>query len=190
MSLMHRLLYRFSAGLRCRIIKGRNGEPYLERYHLLRLPFGIHLYLHRFVASDPGRTLHNHPWRAALSLVLAGAYDETRLPHRGERSLIKRRISAGHINYISGRIYHRIDLKPGEQAWSLFIHSASERSWGFLDTRDRCFSYSDHQAVLGRESQPDWWRHAPRPKDQPGLRQAEGDERLISAIPPKRDNPV
>ena len=190
MPLIHRLLYRFSAKLRCRIITGRNGEPYLERYHLLRLPFGIHIYLHRFVASDPGRALHNHPWRSALSLVLAGGYQETRLPRREDQRLIRRRITAGQLNYISGRIYHRIDLEPGEQAWSLFIHSANERSWGFLDTRERSFSYSDHQAVLRRESRPDWWRHAPRPKDQPGLRQEEFDKRLMPNTPPEGNNPL
>jgi hypothetical protein len=190
MSLMHRLLYRFSAHLRCRIITGRNGEPYLERYHLLRLPFGIHVYLHRFVASDPGRALHNHPWRAALSLVLAGGYHETRLRGRGDRTLQKRRIGAGHLNYISGRIYHRIDLPAGGEAWSLFIHSASERSWGFLDTRERCFSYSDHQTVLGRESRPDWWRHAPRPREQPDMRRIRQDESLIPAIPQDSSNPL
>lgn len=190
MSRMHRLLFRLSAHLRCRVIKGRNGEPYLERYHLLRLPFGIHLYLHRFVASDPGRALHNHPWHTALSLVLSGAYHETRLQGRGDTTLRKRRIQAGHINWISGRIFHRIDLQPGEEAWSLFIHSASERSWGFLDTRERCFSYSDHQTVLGRESRPDWWRHAPRPKAQPDMRRQQDDKRITSTISTHSNNPV
>ncbi len=190
MSLIHRLLYRFSARLRCRIISGQGGEPYLERYHLLRLPFGIHVYLHRFVASDPGRTLHNHPWRHALSLVLAGGYRETRLRGRGDTRLHQRRIGAGNLNFISGRIYHRIDLDPGAETWSLFVHSASERSWGFLDTRERCFSYSDHQTVLGRESRPDWWRYAPRPRNHPGMRQEMNEKIQPEAISTKRGNPV
>jgi hypothetical protein len=79
MSLLNRLLYRFSAYCRCRVINGPDRQPYLERYHLLRLPFGYRVYLHRFVASDPGRGLHNHPWRHALSLVLCGSYRETRM---------------------------------------------------------------------------------------------------------------
>ncbi len=190
MPLMHRILFRLSAHLRCRVITGQRGEPYLERYHLLRLPFGVHVYLHRFVASDPGRALHNHPWRHALSLVLAGGYDETRLRGRGDTRLFKRRIGAGRLNLISGRIYHRIDLPAGGEAWSLFIHSASERSWGFLDTRERCFSYSDHQTVLGRTSQPDWWHQAPRPKEDPSIRMGEYGERLIPPIPPQGGNPL
>jgi hypothetical protein len=44
MSLLHRLfnrlLYRISAYCRCRVINGPGQQPYLERYHLLHLPFG------------------------------------------------------------------------------------------------------------------------------------------------------
>ena len=171
MSLMNRILFKFSAYLRCRVIRGPNQEPYLERYHLLRLPFGIQLYLHRFVASDPGRALHNHPWRSALSLVLCGNYDETRLGNgRGDSRLHKRRLSAGHLNYISGRVYHRINLPPGQQAWTLFIHTSSHRSWGFLDISERQFSYSDHNTVILSHGNPDWWRTALRPLHQPDMR--------------------
>ena len=96
MSTMNRLLFKFSAYLRCRVIRGENNQPYLERYHLLHLPFGIHIYLHRFVASDPGRALHNHPWRTALSLVLCGGYEETRLADaRRGHALCKRQVGAG-----------------------------------------------------------------------------------------------
>ncbi len=173
MTNMHRILFKLSAYLRCRVIRGPNQEPYLERYHLLRLPFGIHVYLHRFVASDPGRALHNHPWRHAMSLVLSGQYHETRLGDRKQNhQLIKRVVAAGDFNLISGRTYHRINLAPGQQAWTLFIHSASHRSWGFLDNHERKFSYSDHQQVLGYASNPLWWRSATRPCQQPQMRTA------------------
>lgn len=171
MSLMNSVLFRLSSYLRCRVIRGANQQPYLERYHLLRLPFGIHIYLHRFVASDPGRALHNHPWHSALSLVLSGEYEETRLGDgRSNNSLYKRKIRAGHLNFISGRIYHRINLPPGQQAWTLFIHTASHRSWGFLDTQERQFSYTDHNMALKTESNPLWWKTALRPLHDPQMR--------------------
>ncbi len=171
MSLMNRLLFRLSAYLRCRVIRGPQGEPYLERYHLLRLPFGIHIYLHRFVASDPGRALHNHPWRAALSLVLSGVYRETRLGTGTEHNrLLQRTIGAGRMNFLSGSVYHRINLPAGTEAWSLFLHSASHRSWGFLDTLDRQFSYTDHNQVVTAASNSLWWKTAPRPMHQPEMR--------------------
>lgn len=171
MPLFNRYLFRFSAYLRCRIIRGPNQQPYLERYHLLSLPFGIHIYLHRFVASDPGRALHNHPWRAALSLVLCGQYSETRLQSQPSGyPLRKRSIGAGSLNYIGGRIYHRIDLAQGEEAWTLFIHSASHRSWGFLNTDHRQFSYTDHNQTLKTNSDPRWWKNALRPCNKPDMR--------------------
>ncbi len=171
MSLMNRFLFSISAYLRCRVIRGEQQQPYLERYHLLRLPFGIQIYLHRFVASDPGRALHNHPWRSALSLVLSGEYQETRLGNGREGNrLIKRLIRAGRFNFISGSIYHRINLHPGQEAWTLFIHSASQRSWGFLDTRQRQFCYTDHNQTLQTGSHPLWWKTADRPFHNPAMR--------------------
>lgn len=173
MSLMNRFLFKISAYLRCRVIRGNNQEPYLERYHLMRLPFGIQIYLHRFVASDPGRALHNHPWRSALALVLSGQYSETRLGNSAQKYKLQTRIlRAGKLNCISGSIYHRINLQPGEQAWTLFIHTASHRSWGFLDTDDRQFSYSDHNQVITTDSNPLWWKNALRPCSNPGMRMA------------------
>ncbi|MEJ2214959.1 MAG: hypothetical protein P8Y20_13150, partial [Gammaproteobacteria bacterium] len=68
------VLYRFTGHLRCRIINGNHGEPYLERYHLFRLPGGGGVYIHRFIDSDPDRGLHDHPWKAAVSLILSGSY--------------------------------------------------------------------------------------------------------------------
>ncbi len=171
MTPMHRLLFKFSAYLRCRVIQGPNREPYLERYHLMNLPFGIHVYLHRFVASDPGRALHNHPWRSALSLVLCGQYTETRLGKGNYHNTLQTRtLGAGRFNYISGKIYHRINVQPGQQVWSLFIHTASHRSWGFLDTSQRQFSYSDHNCVLKTMSNPRWWKSALRPLQNPAIR--------------------
>ena len=67
-------LFRASGNLPCRIIADANG-PYLERYYLATV-FGIRFYIHRFVASDPGRGLHDHPWPWAGSVVLSGFYFE------------------------------------------------------------------------------------------------------------------
>lgn len=174
MSFMEIVLFKCSSYLRCRVIRGENQQPYLERYHLLRLPFGIHIYLHRFVASDPGRALHNHPWRSAVSLVLSGSYQETRLgDSRNDYALVTRNISAGHLNFISGKIYHRINLAPGQQAWTLFIHTASHTSWGFLNTDDRKFSYTDHNQALSSVSNPLWWKTALRPLHNPQMRASQ-----------------
>ncbi len=184
MQLINRILFKISSYLRCRVIRGPNHEAYLERYHLLRLPFGIHLYLHRFVASDPGRALHNHPWHSAISLVLSGQYMETRLGSSQQNNdLIKRMIKAGNVNYINGKIYHRINLQQNEEVWTLFIHTASHRSWGFLNTENRQFSYSDHNQKIKSASNPMWWNTALRPRNNPEMRSlmnSKSDQHLFS----------
>ncbi len=162
------LLFKLSAFCRCRIINGPDEKPYLERYHLLRLPFGYRVYLHRFVASDPGRGLHNHPWNHAISWVISGSYEEIRM--RGPREdhrLQSRRLGAGSFNLIGGRVFHRINIKPQSECWSLFIHGPTAKDWGFLRGGD----YVRHELVVDAQSNPLWWKQASRPISYPDMRQ-------------------
>ena len=167
MSLLNRLLYRLSAYCRCRVIDGPDRQPYLERYFLARLPFGYRVYLHRFVASDPGRGLHNHPWRHAVSLLLCGSYAETRmLGAAADNALQTRWLRAGRVNFISGEVFHRVNLTPGTECWSLFVHAPRSRSWGFIQQQ----RYRDHEAVLDKPGNPLWWKQAQRPVRCPEMR--------------------
>ena len=167
MSLTSIILFKLSALCRCRVINGPDQKPYLERYHVLRLPFGYQIYLHRFVASDPGRGLHNHPWRRALSLVLCGNYEETRmLDARAGNALQKRRLGPGRLNYISGDVFHRINLAPAAECWSLFVHAPKAGSWGFFKQHE----YHDHNEIVTQASNPLWWRQAQRPIRCPEMR--------------------
>lgn len=166
--MMSLLLFKLSAFCRCRIINGPDDKPYLERYHLLRLPFGYQVYLHRFVASDPGRGLHNHPWQHAISWVLSGTYEEIRM--RGalqDNQLQSRRLEAGSFNLIGGQVFHRINIQPGRECWSLFIHGPRAKDWGFLRGKD----YVRHELVVAQESNPQWWKQANRPISFPDMRQ-------------------
>jgi hypothetical protein len=169
--LFNRILYRLSAYCRCRIISGPDEQPYLERYHLLRLPFGYRIYLHRFVASDPGRGLHNHPWRHAISLLLCGTYQETRmLTAESNHALQRRWLRAGHLNFISGDVYHRINIAAGAECWSLFLHASKTRDWGFIQRHQTSHQYLDHNEVVTQPSNPLWWKQALRPVQCPQMR--------------------
>lgn len=120
---MIRLLLWLTAHLPVRLIQ-EDGRPYLERYFVFQL-FGVRCYIHRFVGSDPERGLHDHPWRWAASLVLAGWYLEER--RDGTR---RRRIG----NLLSADTFHRVVIPEGQtECWTLFLHSARDvKSWGFL----------------------------------------------------------
>ena len=129
------------------------------------------VYLHRFVASDPGRGLHNHPWKRAVSLVLSGQYEEIRMADANhENRLIKRKVGAGSLNWIIGEMFHRINLADNSECWSLFIHSPSAQSWGFLQKNYKTYAFHDHNQVVHQASNPQWWKTASRPLNSPDMR--------------------
>jgi len=171
-NIVQNILFKFSAYCRCRIIKGNDKQPYLERYHLLSLPFGIQLYLHRFVAGDPGKGLHNHPWKSAISLILSGQYIETRLDSKKAGLPFKKRLmSSGRLNFINGEIYHRIDVTPNQHVWSLFMHTRKQATWGFINHSNQHLAYQDHNALVENHNNPRWWKHADKPISNPSMRQ-------------------
>lgn len=96
--------------------------PYLERYYLGQLG-PVRLYIHRFVASDPAG-LHDHPFRRALSIILAGWYFEDRGAQR-----VRRR----WFNLLGPDDFHRVVLPDnGRDVWTLFMHAPRTKAWGFL----------------------------------------------------------
>lgn len=155
-------LYWLTGKLPARSIDGEHGEPYLERYFLFRLP-GLQAYIHRFVASDPDRGLHDHPWGWSLSLVMVGGYREIRatevslnddLTH-SVRSVHRRLLPCG-FNFIRGKDFHRVLLDPGQEAWTLFLHGPRKKDWGFM--RNGEYRLAGHKTDY--RIRP-WWREAP-----------------------------
>lgn len=122
---MQRLLQRLPK----REIRGDNGEPYLNRYAILVLgdeknPW-FSLYLHHFLASDPDRGLHDHPWNWGASLVLTGGYIE--LLDYG-RARIR---SPGAFTVFGPGHRHRVVLGHKRPAWTLFAHGKRVQGWSF-----------------------------------------------------------
>jgi hypothetical protein len=151
------LLSRLTARLPCRLIDGEQGQPYLERYYLFGA-FGWHVYVHRFVDSDPDRGLHDHPWSRALSLVLSGGYDEVRGQGGGDRCSRVRHIRPGRLNLLRGKDFHRVVLRGGRPAWTLFIHGPRTKGWGFL--REGVYRSMARDEAEFRHR--DWWKSAPK----------------------------
>lgn len=147
-------LYWLTGKLPARAINGDDGEPYLERYFLFDF-LGVKAYLHRFVASDPDRGLHDHPWRRSLSLVLTGGYCEVRRISKRESRW--RSIKPWRLNYIRGSDFHRIVLDRGEEAWTLFMHGERTKAWGFL----RNGIYVPHTQDWEDYPSRQWWATAP-----------------------------
>jgi hypothetical protein len=179
---MRRFLEWYSARRPCRLIE-EDGRPYLERYYVAS-PFGLRVYLHKFVGSDPDRGLHDHPWRWALSILLAGWYYEER---RDTPPGLPREVR--RLNWLRGDTFHRV-LMPREflaslrgadsataeeiaaapaDCWSLFIHRVGHaKRWGFLRPVSGPEPGDEGAAVFlpfrypgGGSRSGEWWRQCP-----------------------------
>jgi len=122
---------------RKRVIMDRvDNEPYLERYYPLfntRYHTGFNIYIHKFLKGDPD-DVHDHPWSYA-TFILAGGYYEwiPQFNPDGTKSCeIRKWRGPGHFRICRPNSYHRVELKPGVTAWTLFMPGPHKRQWGFL----------------------------------------------------------
>ena len=142
---------------RKRIIYDRlDNEPYLERYYLFlkdrkRFPFNV--FLHKFLKGDPD-DVHDHPWPYA-TLILKGGYYEW-VP---EFNMFNTKVGEtrywrgpGHFRVSGPDSYHRIELKPGVTAWTLFMPGPHRREWGFLTGEDPATDWEHNEDYLARRS--------------------------------------
>lgn len=122
---------------RKRIVMDRvNNEPYLERYYLFlkdrkRFPFNV--FLHKFLKSDPD-DVHDHPWPYATVILKGGYWEWTpQFNSAGEKcNEIAKWRGPGHFRICSANSYHRIELDPSVECWTLFMPGPQTRDWGFL----------------------------------------------------------
>ncbi len=92
------------------------------------------LYMHQFHRSDDAGECHNHPFKFAISLILAGGYHEERRDRRG--LVVTRTYRPGNLNFLWADSYHRVDLLE-DDCWSLFLVGPKVQSWGFWNRHTR-----------------------------------------------------
>jgi len=122
---------------RKRVIMDRqSSEPYLNRYYVFlkdRTKFPFNIFLHQFLRGDPD-DLHDHPWPYA-TFILKGGYWEWNPTFNsfgkiiGEHKIWR---APGHFRICKANSYHRIELEPGVDCWTLFMPGIRKREWGFL----------------------------------------------------------
>ncbi len=122
---------------RKRIVMDRvNDEPYLERYYLFlkdrkRFPFNI--FLHKFLKSDPD-DLHDHPWPYATFIIKGGYWEWVpQLTNDGKKfGEIAKWRGPGHFRFCKANSYHRIELDPQVECWTIFMPGPQQKEWGFM----------------------------------------------------------
>jgi len=111
-------------------------EPYLERYYLFlkdRKNFPFNIFLHHFLKGDPD-DVHDHPW-GYFTLILKGGYWEfiPQFNSNGEKTCeIGKWRGPGHFRFCRANSFHRIEIDPTIQCWTLFMPGPQKREWGFL----------------------------------------------------------
>ena len=122
---------------RKRIVMDRvNDEPYLERYYVFlkdRTWFPFNVFIHKFLKSDPD-DVHDHPWPYA-TIILKGGYYEWRPQFNADGKKIgeiAKWCGPGSFRLNSATSYHRIELDPDIETWTLFMPGPQQREWGFL----------------------------------------------------------
>jgi hypothetical protein len=151
--------------------KSPEGTPYMTRWPIWtrdRWPSadgktgGEGFYLHRTVASDYERELHNHPAPGA-ALVLMGGYRETRCEGRGgplHQHMNTRQIWRGPLAFhvLDVDTFHRVELdgRSGSvggwferPSWSLFYIGRRRGPWGFLGMNGEVRRADHHDGNTG-----------------------------------------
>ena len=133
---------------RKRVVMDReNNEPYLERYYVFlkdRKWFPFNIFLHRFLKSDPD-DVHDHPWPYA-TIILKGGYYEWTPVFNSKNEMIGEICTwrgPGHFRTCSATSYHRIELDPSVECWTLFMPGPQKREWGFL-VKNKWMQHGDY----------------------------------------------
>lgn len=122
---------------RKRIVMDRQSdEPYLERYYLFlkdRTWFPFNVFLHKFLKGDPD-DVHDHPWPYATLILKGGYYEWTAEFDENNIKIGETRHwrGPGHFRVCSANSFHRIELKEGVTAWTMFMPGPQKQEWGFL----------------------------------------------------------
>lgn len=122
---------------RKRIVLDReSSEPYLERYYVFlkdRDTFPFNIFIHKFLKSDPD-DVHDHPWPYA-TLILKGGYYEHIPNFNPAGDLVGHTRywrGAGHFRISPATSFHRIELEPNVDCWTMFMPGPKRKEWGFL----------------------------------------------------------
>jgi hypothetical protein len=122
---------------RYRIIMDRvDNQPYLERYYVFlkdREWFPFNIFVHKFLKSDT-EDVHDHPW-PFLTVILKGGYYEWRpqFDAQGRKiAEVAKWCGPGSVRWASAHQYHRVEIDPDVECWTLFMPGIKQRDWGFL----------------------------------------------------------
>lgn len=122
------------------------GDDYLRRWWVIPRNPWCNIYLHDIRKSDDDQAFHDHPWMNS-SFLIQGSYIE----HTPEGTFERK---AGDYCVRGAQQMHRLEVREGESAISLFITGPKIREWGFDCSQGwvhwQDFTDSDDPSQVGR----------------------------------------
>lgn len=138
-----------------KVIRDDHGRPFLYRYHLFAWSTdGPGLCIHRFVASDPDRGYHDHPWSKSVSFILCGNYHE-RILNDDKITYTTFDRNRWTFNFLNGSKYHRVMLDDNCDAWTIFMFQKRSKTWGMVNLQGQ---YNPMSLTI-HDQDGGWWRH-------------------------------
>lgn len=94
---------------------------------------GIAIRVHHILRSDDARAFHDHPWWYC-TVILRGGYTEVRpvFNYGMYEGAIRSFQRPGTVLFRRAKSWHRLEVRTGESAWTLFITGRYTNKWGFL----------------------------------------------------------
>lgn len=109
-------------------IRSRNDTLHFQRFRLLALPW-FSIFLHRLLASDVDKHLHDHPWDF-VSLILWGSYTELCASSPNWSTPTPRTVKRGDIVRHDHSDAHKLTLNS-KSVWSLVFIGSKRYDWGY-----------------------------------------------------------
>ncbi len=106
-------------------------QAYLERWILW---CGITLRVHRFLASDPDRAIHDHPWW--FITLPFGRYGEFIEAEGAEGEEVYRTVAPWRPHFRPAHFRHRVEITR-TPSWTLVITGPKSNEWGFWQRKEQ-----------------------------------------------------
>lgn len=101
-------------------------------------------FLHYFFRGDDDRAFHNHPFARSRSVILSGGYFDHRWDFTRQR-VNTRFVGPGQLNTIRRGDYHKVELLPSKNCWTLFfagerVQKSDGTDWEFYDPETNTYT--------------------------------------------------
>ena len=104
------------------------GPVMFYRWWLMRDEKLCSVYINRHVGSDDLPAPHDHPWDN-MTIVLDGRFSEELYQEDQLCETVVR--TKGDVVVRSATFSHRIEMRPGEECWTLFVTGPVVNKWSF-----------------------------------------------------------